>query len=131
MISTAKEMIVRLQPEFDKTRQKLSVARHLPGAVYSSADIYALEKEKIFMTRWLSVARVEEVANVGDYMTFSVMGESIVIAHPSAAEIVVYMNQCLHRGWKSRAVAETAWNLAARTMRGCTASMESSFLHRV
>ncbi|WP_454830461.1 aromatic ring-hydroxylating oxygenase subunit alpha [Paraburkholderia xenovorans] len=97
-MSTAKEKIIRLQPEFDKTRQKLSVARHLPGAVYSSADIYALEKEKIFMTHWLSVARVEEVANVGDYMTFSVMGESIVIARPSTDEIVVYMNQCLHRG---------------------------------
>jgi len=97
-MSSAKEKIIRLQPEFDQTRQGLSTARHMPGAMYSAPDIYALEKEKIFMTHWLSVAHVDEIANVGDYTTFNIMGEAIVIARSSPDEVVVYMNQCLHRG---------------------------------
>jgi len=99
-MSTAKQKIIRLQPEFDKTREPLATARHMPGAAYSAPDIYAMEKEKIFMTHWLSVAHVDEVKQVGDYTTFNIMGESIIIARESDAPdgIVVYMNQCLHRG---------------------------------
>jgi len=99
-MSTAKQKIIRLQPEFDKTREPLATARHMPGAAYSAPDIYAMEKEKIFMTHWLSVAHVDEVKQVGDYTTFNIMGESIIIARESDEPdgIVVYMNQCLHRG---------------------------------
>ncbi len=97
-MSTAVEQLITLAPRFKKTREKLSLARHLPGGVYSSPEIYAMEKERIFMTHWLSVGRVEEIPNVGDYMTFNVMNEPIVISRPSADEIKVFMNMCLHRG---------------------------------
>ncbi|VCU70878.1 Biphenyl dioxygenase subunit alpha [Pigmentiphaga humi] len=87
-----------LAPKFQLTKESLPRARHLPGMVYSSEDIYALEKERIFMTHWLSVGRVEEIPNVGDYMTFSVMNEPIIISRPAPDEIRVCMNMCLHRG---------------------------------
>ena len=94
----AKEQLIRLAPKFKLTREKLMAARHLPCNVYSSPEIYELEKEKIFMTHWLSVARVEEIPNVGDYMTFDVMNEPIIISRPREGEISVCMNMCLHRG---------------------------------
>ena len=87
-----------LRPKFQLTREKLLRSRHLPGGVYSSADIYALEKERIFMTHWLSVGREEELPSIGDYMTMKVMGEPIVISRPAGGEIAVFMNMCLHRG---------------------------------
>ena len=83
----AKEQLIRLAPKFKLTREKLMAARHLPGNVYSSPEIYELEKEKIFMTHWLSVARVEEIPNVGDYMTFDGMNEPIIISRPREGEI--------------------------------------------
>ncbi len=46
---------------FDETRQPIHQARHAPGGIYSSAEIYAREKELIFMRDWLAVARVEEL----------------------------------------------------------------------
>jgi len=97
-MQTAAIQLRELSPRFDKTRESLLRARHLPGGVYSSADIYAMEKERIFMTHWLSVGRAEEIPNVGDYMTFSVMNEPILISRPSENEIQVCMNMCLHRG---------------------------------
>lgn len=63
-----------------------------------SPEIYAMEKEQIFMKYWLSVGRVEEISEVGDYFTFQVMKESIVVSRPAPDQVVAYMNQCLHRG---------------------------------
>jgi Rieske 2Fe-2S family protein len=137
----------RLRPQFTETKKKLSQARHLPGEVYSSADIYALEKEKIFMTHWLSVGRAEEVPNVGDYMTFQVMNESIVISRPAPDQISVFMNQCLHRGVEvASGCGNTqdfscpyhAWLynidgtlIAAPGMKTCEVDLKGSALHRL
>jgi choline monooxygenase len=94
----AEQQLLDLRPKFKETRKKLLSARHLPGEVYSSPEIYALEKQQIFMKYWLSVGRVEEIPNVGDYFTFQVMKESIVVSRPAPDTIAAYMNQCLHRG---------------------------------
>ncbi len=98
MASMATRQLQDLRPGFEATREKLLHSRHLPGLVYSSPEIYALEKERIFMRSWLSVGRVEQVANVGDYMSITVMDEPLVIARHSADEIVCFVNMCLHRG---------------------------------
>lgn len=97
-METAASQLKELEPGFEQTRKSLLSARHLPGYVYSSPEIYAMEKERIFMTHWLSVGRVDEIPNVGDYMTFSVMDEPILISRPSEDKISVCMNMCLHRG---------------------------------
>lgn len=94
----AEQILRRLAPSFAATREKLSLARHLPGEVYCSPEIYALEKDKIWMTHWLSVGRLEEIPNVGDYRTMRIVGEPIVVARSGPDEVSVYMNQCLHRG---------------------------------
>ena len=38
-------------------------AQHLPGYIYDSDAVLALEKEKIFMKDWLCMGRVEEIEN--------------------------------------------------------------------
>ena len=97
-MQVAEQPLLDLRPKFKDTRKKLLSARHLPGEVYSSPEIYDMEKQQIFMKYWLSVGRVEEIPNVGDYYTFQVMKESIVVSRPAPDHIVAYMNQCLHRG---------------------------------
>ncbi|HUI59862.1 MAG TPA: aromatic ring-hydroxylating dioxygenase subunit alpha [Steroidobacteraceae bacterium] len=92
------ETLARLAPGFAATRADLSLARHLPGELYCSPEIYALEKARIWMTHWLSVGRVEELPNVGDYKTLRITDESIVVTRSGAEEFSVFMNQCLHRG---------------------------------
>ena len=82
----------------EETRQPLHSARHLPGYVYTSPEILALEKEKIFMRDWLCMGRVEEIENPGDYMTFRVLGEPLIIARNEKGEINAFANVCRHRG---------------------------------
>ena len=69
-MQVAEQQLLDLRPKFKETRKKLLSARHLPGEVYSSPEIYDMEKQQIFMKYWLSVGRVEEIPTVGDYYTF-------------------------------------------------------------
>ena len=44
-----------------RTMNPLDEARHLPGDIYTSAEVLALEKVWVFMKDWLCMARVEEI----------------------------------------------------------------------
>lgn len=82
----------------EATQAPLSHARHAPGYFYGSADIFELEKEKIFLSDWLCMGRSEELANPGDYMTFRVIDEPIVITRHEDGELRAFSNICAHRG---------------------------------
>ena len=81
-----------------ETLAPLGKARHAPGYIYGSPEVFALEKEKIFMREWLCMARAEEVASPGDYMTFRVMGEPLVITRNNHGDVRAFANVCAHRG---------------------------------
>jgi len=85
-------------PAAHRVQTPLSRAAHLPGHIYNSPAIYALEKERIFMKDWLCVGRTEEIANPGDYMTFRIVDEPIVVTRNGAGAIGAFANVCAHRG---------------------------------
>ncbi len=76
----------------------LREATHLPSYIYTSQELFEREKEEIFMKDWLAVARVEEIETPGDYMTFNIMGEPIVVTRDRDGEIHAFYNICAHRG---------------------------------
>ena len=82
----------------DGIRRPIGSARHVPGAFYFSPEIEALEKQNIFMKDWLCVARVEELANPGDYMAFRVMGEPAIVVRDDDGVLRAFSNTCAHRG---------------------------------
>lgn len=86
------------QSDLDLTRRPVEEAFHVPGYVYSSPEVFALEKEKIFMKDWLCVGRSEEIPNPGDYTTFRIMGEPLLLVRNAAGGINAFANVCLHRG---------------------------------
>ena len=51
----------------------------LPSSWYRSADVFALEKERIFCREWICVAREEELAAPGDHRVLDVLGESVIV----------------------------------------------------
>lgn len=79
-------------------RAPLATARHAPGYVYASDEMLQLEKEKLFMKDWLLMGREEEFANPGDYMTFRILDEPLVIARDHDGSLNAYSNVCAHRG---------------------------------
>lgn len=80
------------------TRRPLSRARHAPPHVYSDPAVYAAEKEMIFMREWLFVAREEELAKPGDYLTLRIFGEPVVLARDTNGVLNAFANVCAHRG---------------------------------
>ena len=56
----SKELRETLSQDIASTRAPLDSARHAPGYVYTSEEVYTLEKEKLFMSDWLCVGRVAQ-----------------------------------------------------------------------
>ena len=110
-----------------KARKPLAEANHLPSSIYTSEEIFALEKEKIFKKDWLAVARVEELEKPGDYMTFDIVGEPIIVARDGDGEINAFYNvvrPSRHRGrGRQRATSRRS---AAPTTPGPTTSPGAS-----
>lgn len=83
---------------FHNTRLPTSQAQHAPADIYTSEEIYRLEKERIFMKEWLCVGREEEIPNVGDYMATKVLDEPVLVVRQDPNTIVAMSNVCAHRG---------------------------------
>lgn len=71
----------------------------LPKEMFVRADIFDLERERIFRgAEWHAVAHESEVPNVGDFKTFEVGNVPLLIARRVDGGIGVYYNSCAHRG---------------------------------
>ena len=84
--------------DFGNTREELYRARHLPGYMYTSRDIFDEEIEKIFMKDWLCVGRVEQFPKAGDYRAMRIAGEPIIICKDNEGKLNAFSNVCKHRG---------------------------------
>ena len=75
-----------------------SGARTLERAYYTSADIQALERERIFAREWVCVGREENIAEPGAYMLAEVAGESLIVLRDRDGVVRAFYNVCRHRG---------------------------------
>jgi Rieske 2Fe-2S family protein len=72
--------------------------RTLPTPWYRSAEIFQIEKERIFCREWIAVCRVEELPHPGDSRVLEVLGESILLVRNRQAQLGAFYNVCRHRG---------------------------------
>jgi Rieske 2Fe-2S family protein len=70
----------------------------LPREFYSSELVYRVEMERIWRTGWLFVAHTCEIPEPGDYVTFSVADDSLIVIRDDAGQIHALWNVCRHRG---------------------------------
>jgi phenylpropionate dioxygenase-like ring-hydroxylating dioxygenase large terminal subunit len=70
----------------------------MPRAFYTDPLVLAVEKEQLFRREWVCVGRSEEVAKPGDFITFQLCNEPIVVAHGKDETIRAFSNVCRHRG---------------------------------
>lgn len=73
-------------------------ARTLPREAYTSPDILAEERERLFAASWNCVGRAARVARPGDYFLAEVAGESIIVLRDSRGTLRAFFNVCRHRG---------------------------------
>ncbi len=73
-------------------------ARHLPGHVYTSPEVFERERRHIFLKDWLCVGRVEELEKPGDYLALRVVDEPVVVCRDRDGQLNAFSNVCAHRG---------------------------------
>ena len=69
----------------------------LDARYYTDPAIYEIEKQHLLASTWQFAGHISQVANVGDYFTFSVAGENLFCIRGKDDEIRVFYNVCQHR----------------------------------
>jgi choline monooxygenase len=87
------EMIGRFDPALPIER-----AVTPPSSWYRSPEIDALEREEVFSRSWQVAARVDEVAEVGRFVSGEVAGIRYVVVRGEDGVLRAFHNACRHRG---------------------------------
>jgi len=90
------------------TRAPLARANHAPGFIYTDAAVYTAEKDRIWMKDWIAVARIEELAQPGDYLALRVVDEPLLLTRDHGGTLHAFANVCAHRGVEVAAGAGNA-----------------------
>ncbi len=72
-------------------------ASTLPASLYFSPETFEDEKKKIFSSTWQVVGHARQVASPGDYFTFDLIGEPLLIARGDDGILRGFYNVCRHR----------------------------------
>ncbi len=65
---------------------------------YTDPDFARLEYQRLWSKVWQSAARIDEIPEPGDYTTYDICDQSVVIVRVDADTIKAYHNVCPHRG---------------------------------
>ncbi len=67
---------------------------------YISREYARAEREKLWRKVWQQVGRIEEIPEVGDYLTYDILDDSIIVVRTAPDAIRAHYNVCSHRGRK-------------------------------
>ena len=65
---------------------------------YLSEEYARAERDRLWRKVWQQVGRVEEIPDVGSYLTYDILDDSILIVRTAPDRIRAYYNVCSHRG---------------------------------
>src|SRR5262245_16242515 len=66
--------------------------------IFSDAEIYQLEMEKIFARCWNFMAHESQVPNPGDFFMTYIGEDRVIVVRDKAGDVQVLLNTCRHRG---------------------------------
>ena len=69
----------------------------MPPGVYIDSDFLARELETVFRCEWMCVGRASSLAKPGDYITYELAGQPIVVLRDQQGNLRAMSNVCLHR----------------------------------
>ncbi len=68
--------------------------------VYTSAEIFQLEMERLWSRTWIYVGHASQIANPGDYITADIAAQPVIMVRHGDGSIRVLLNRCAHKGTK-------------------------------
>ncbi len=70
----------------------------LPRSAYVDADVFAIERERLWAQQWCAVARESDVPRARDVLRVEIGGESVILVRGDDAIVRGFYNVCRHRG---------------------------------
>jgi phenylpropionate dioxygenase-like ring-hydroxylating dioxygenase large terminal subunit len=83
---------------YGDANEPLSAAMILGVEPYITTEYVRAERDKLWRKVWLQVGRVEEIPSVGDYLSYEILDDSILIVRAAENELRAFHNVCMHRG---------------------------------
>jgi phenylpropionate dioxygenase-like ring-hydroxylating dioxygenase large terminal subunit len=85
--------------KFDNVRaEDLSEPLIYPVDAYISEEYARAESDRLWAKVWQHAGRVEELPEVGSYLTYEIGNDSILIVRTASGRLKAYHNVCTHRG---------------------------------
>jgi Phenylpropionate dioxygenase and related ring-hydroxylating dioxygenases, large terminal subunit len=91
-----------------------ALEKSLPSSYYYQPEMFAREKDRIFVREWFCAGREEELPSPGTVLVREVLGESILVARAKDGELKAHYNVCRHRGSRLCASEENRWGVKLR-----------------
>jgi phenylpropionate dioxygenase-like ring-hydroxylating dioxygenase large terminal subunit len=67
---------------------------------YFDPAFFRREVKHVWGRVWQMACREDDVANVGDYQIYEIVGRSLIVVRSAPGEIKAFYNSCLHRARK-------------------------------
>jgi choline monooxygenase len=74
----------------------LAYARTIPAAWYVDERVARLEQEKVFANNWIALGRADQVAEAGQFFTFDLAGEPLIVIRGADHKLRAFYNVCRH-----------------------------------
>ncbi len=74
--------------------------RSLPGWIYTDADFFAAEMDRVIRPSWQIVCHANEIAHPGEYRTIEYLGESVIVIRGDDGQVRALHNVCRHRAMR-------------------------------
>ncbi len=87
--------VADLLARYDVARP-LAEAHTLPAALYTDPRVFDLERATTFSRNWQPVARADQVAAPGRYVTAEIAGEPVVVVRGADGVLRGFFNVCRH-----------------------------------
>jgi phenylpropionate dioxygenase-like ring-hydroxylating dioxygenase large terminal subunit len=80
------------------TTEPLSTPATIGVEAYLSAEYAHAERDKLWAKVWQQACRVEEIPRIGNFVTYEILDDSILIVRTAQDTVRAYHNVCAHRG---------------------------------
>ncbi len=76
----------------------LEVPLTIGPEAYVSRAYAEAERDRLWRKSWLQAGRIEDVPNAGDFITFDILDDSVIVMRSDAETLRAFHNVCPHRG---------------------------------
>ena len=76
----------------------LTEAVTIPVEAYVSKDYALAERDRLWRKTWQQAGRLEDIPEVGNYMTYEILDDSVIIVRTGPDSVNAFFNVCSHRG---------------------------------